>query len=327
MSTTRTVWIRRLLGWLVATVAIVFFVQRAVSNAAHIPHIRWDAAAGATATATVILPLIVVYLSAVIWQLLLRDQGIVRRNRDVFALFTVSQFGKYLPGNVGQFIGRVVMARDIGIAIPATLATMLTEVLWNVGTGLGLSALAIYLFVGNKLTAFPPWLDTAGLGLGFLALLAAPWIGITLLRRVFPGLVARVFASSELRPPGWGTAIRVSSLYLANYLCMGMALSLQAKVFYGAPDIPLLEASGFCAMAWLAGYLLPGAPAGLGVREGLMLVLFSPMYGESTAIALGITLRLGAIAADVIAFALGWLARARGRARNTSKTRGTHDAT
>ncbi len=297
--------VRRALGWIVTAIAIGFFVQRVIVNASRMPRIAWGAAGVGVSAASILLALLAILLSGVIWQVLLKDQQVRRPLGKVLSLFLVSQFGKYLPGNIGQFVGRVALARDIGIPVPVTLATMLTEVLWSIGTALGVSALSLYLFLGDGVASLPPWLSTASLSMCFVALLAAPWIGITLLRRVFPGAIGKVLAGGELRPPGWGAALWVSALYVGCYACMGLILRLQSQVFFGAPEAPLLEVSGFFALAWLAGYLLPGAPAGIGVRESVMLVLFSPLFGETTAIALGVTLRLATTLADALAFLLG----------------------
>lgn len=301
--------IRRGLGILVALVALGFFIQRLIVNAARMPHIDWHASTFALIVVTVALVALPVVLSAAIWQVLLRDQGVRRSHGTVFSLFFVSQFGKYLPGNVGQFVGRVVMARDAGIPAPLTLTTMVTEVLWNIGTALGIAAIALYVYVGGRVVQLPSWLDATGLTVCVMALLVAPWIGISLARRVFPGLVARLFAGSELRAPGWGAALKVSALYIACYVSMGVAIDFQATGLFGAHSAPWLETSGFFALAWLAGYILPGAPAGIGVRESVMLVLLSPLYGESTAVALGITLRLASTLADALALIVGWASR------------------
>jgi hypothetical protein len=188
---------------------------------------------------------------------------------------------------------------------------MVTEVLWNIGTALGVSALALYLYFGQRLAILPPWMDAAGLGVCFIALLVAPWAGITLLRRFFPGMVGRIFAGSELHAPRWLAALKVSALYVGCYACLGLALDLQARFIFDAPSAALLQVTGFFALAWLAGYLLPGAPAGLGVRESVMLMLLAPLYGESVAIALGLTLRLATTLADALALGVGWFWRRR----------------
>ena len=65
------------------------------------------------------------------------------------------------------------------------------------------------------------------------------------------------------------------------------------------------------ALAWLVGTLTPGAPAGAGVREGMLVVLLSPTMGEGGAGALAIMLRLVTTIGELLAWGVGMLIRAK----------------
>jgi len=301
--------VKRMLGWLVVATAMAFFIQRVVVNAGHMPHVAWNATTVAVGIGSAVVAAFAIVLSGGIWQVLLRDQALYLPWQRVISLYLVAQFGKYLPGNVGQYVGRAVLGKAMGIPVPVTMATMVTEVLWGAGTALGLAALSLYLFFDAGLPLLPPWANAAGLAIGFLGLLASPWLGITLAKRLFPGLVVRLFGATGISPPGWMAALLVSLLYVACSLCMGLVLQWQSHYLFGAPSAPLLQVSGFFALAWLAGFALPGAPAGIGVRESMMVVLFTPVVGEGTAIALSVTCRLATTLADVLAFVIGWVWR------------------
>jgi hypothetical protein len=305
---------KRLAAWCVTVIALGFFVERVATNSAHLPPIHWDSGGVGMALVSVLLGLAAIGLSAVAWWVLVDDQRAGARVAVFVPVFLVSQFGKYLPGNVGQFVGRVVLARNAGLPAPVVLTTIVTEAMWNIGSAVGISALALYIYFGQRASPLPPWMNTVGLAVCFIALFVAPWIGITLIRRAFPSIIGRIFAGGELRAPRWIAALKVSALYVGCYVCLGVALDLQAIFVFGAQSQALLQVSGFFALAWLAGYLLPGAPAGLGVRESVMLVLLAPLYGESVAIALGITLRLATTLADALALVIGWAWRRRERA-------------
>lgn len=298
--------LRKLIAWIVTLLAMGFFLQRLIANIGGLPQISWGVTTCGVAFASVALGLVAIWASAGIWQVLLRDQSIGNPWAQIQSLFMVAQFGKYLPGNVGQFVGRIVLAKEVGIPVPVTLTTMLTEILWGVGTALGISALALLLFLGQRQAGLPPWADSMGMALCFLGLLSAPWLAIALIRRFFPRFVARWSGEHEITAPGLRAALLVSCLFTICFVAMGLILQLQSRFLFGAASFPLLQVSGFFALAWLAGYILPGAPAGLGVRESMMIVLFAPLFGENVALALGITLRLATTLADAIAFLIGW---------------------
>ena len=58
-------------------------------------------------------------------------------------------------------------------------------------------------------------------------------------------------------------------------------------------------------VAWIAGYLVPGAPGGLGVREAVMLLLFAPMVGPGVAVGISISMRVANMLGDGLAFLCG----------------------
>ena len=53
-------------------------------------------------------------------------------------------------------------------------------------------------------------------------------------------------------------------------------------------------------IAWLAGFLVPGSPAGLGVREVVLLYLLSGHYPESTLLILILASRIVTTFGDVL---------------------------
>ena len=55
---------------------------------------------------------------------------------------------------------------------------------------------------------------------------------------------------------------------------------------------------GAMALAWLAGFLTPGAPAGLGVRESVLLIILAPAAGEASILALAALFRIVTVLGD-----------------------------
>ena len=88
-------------------------------------------------------------------------------------------------------------------------------------------------------------------------------------------------------------------------LIAGAGLSVLALgLFPDAPiDYALLTAA--FALAWVVGFVTPGAPAGLGVREALLLAMLSHGMGASNASLLIVALRIATTLGDMLCFALG----------------------
>jgi uncharacterized membrane protein YbhN (UPF0104 family) len=75
----------------------------------------------------------------------------------------------------------------------------------------------------------------------------------------------------------------------------------------GIVDLPLAATIGAFALAWGIGFVVPGAPAGMGVREATLLALFGPMIGSGPAVAVTIFHRLVTAAVDVVAALIGYI--------------------
>jgi len=307
-TTPRPVRWRKWLTTAIAVLSIGFFIHYGVRNFAEIPPLNWGGASAAIALFSVALVVFSIgIVGTTIWHLLLCDHGTPTSWRQAQIIFAIAQFGKYLPGNVGQHVGRVVMAREIGIPVPITLNTMLVEMLWGAGIAAGLAVLSLILFVDGQALGLQLQLGPVQLGLGVALLLFMPWLGIGFLNRYLPGLAKRLSGGGVIAAPRLRTALAVAVLFLLCFVVMGVILKLQAQWFFGVTGSSVFELTCLFAIAWLAGYLVPGAPGGLGVREAMMVLVLSPVLGAGAAVGLGVTLRVTTTVGDAGAFLLGLL--------------------
>jgi uncharacterized membrane protein YbhN (UPF0104 family) len=66
-------------------------------------------------------------------------------------------------------------------------------------------------------------------------------------------------------------------------------------------------------MAWVAGFLAVTVPGGIGVREGVLIVLLGPLLGAETAAVIAATHRVFLTALELASAALGyWVNRVAG---------------
>lgn len=248
-------------------------------------------------------------LLALAWHGLLAGLGVPRPRRELFGIIGITQFAKYVPGNVAQYIGRAGMSLVRGIPPRPLAVTMILETLLVIAAavvmGVGTGALSD---VGLTVVH----LHGAQLGL-IAALVAVAITGLFLLRRVAPPLLRHfspTYASAldgTLLPPRSSLA-QAFALYCGMYVCMGIGLILLARFLLpGAPHDYWLLIAVF-ALAWVVGFVTPGAPGGLGVREGLMLLMLAPVFTAASTGVLVIALRIATTLGDVIILAAGSLA-------------------
>lgn len=172
---------------------------------------------------------------------------------DARRIYAQSQIAKYLPGNILQFVGRQALGRAIGISHRTLLISTALEV--------ALLATSAALFM--TLLSHRP------------VLLTGPWNSLFLYIGLFAS--ACVAAHHFCRP-----YVEVLALYAAYFWASGIAFV--ALLLFLSTDIAAMQytvVAGSYVVAWVVGLLTPGAPAGLGVREAVLISLFEGSQNTS----------------------------------------------
>jgi uncharacterized membrane protein YbhN (UPF0104 family) len=250
-----------------------------------------EALASWTPTTATILPVafgIITYalanfLLAAAWIGLLRVCGetkVVWRN--LCSIYGKSQIAKYIPGNIAHIAGRHTMGRVAGVSHSHLAVAALYEII-----GLVSAALIITLMGGrsvlDQFAAITWWIY--GLPIIIVGYLATPW----LMKRFRPDTPS---ASPLLM-------LRPLIYYVLFFLVSGIALAV-IGVYSDSftQDIDYLIILSAFAIAWSVGFLTPGAPSGIGIREAVLIILLSPSTGEANALMLALIFRLVTIGGD-----------------------------
>lgn len=222
------------------------------------------------------------------WSALLRACDEPTPAAAAFRAFAMSQPVKYLPGNVLHLVTRHMLGRaDGGTHRRLLLATVL-ETASLMGTAL--------LLVG--ILASPEMFGQFAM---------ARWLVIAIGAACLVGASITVAHKRSRQGLAWlAVHFASSALYFA---ATTMAFCLLAGSTAPAWRVALPVVSG----SWVAGYLVVGAPGGLGVREAFLMQWLGQL---TTANLLGTILgfRIVAIGADVLVAMLGWLLSPRGTA-------------
>lgn len=287
----------RFAGILIAIASGGYFISYASSHVVDFPESIWDLENIFLLGVSVLLWCANIILGALIWQRILRDIGFKLEVAQCLEIYTLTQFGKYLPGNVAHHIGRVVLAKQAGITVRATTHSMLIEFLWGIGAASSMALLGlVYFNPGDN------GISTITLVLLMIFTMLLPWLGVWLANTFFPGIAERLSGSGKIILPSLRTMLWCNLAFVGSFLIMGLILDLQAKFIFDVADSHLLMLVGAFALSWIAGYITPGAPAGLGVREAVLVSFLSPVLGGSTAVGLSLALRLATSLGDGVCF-------------------------
>jgi hypothetical protein len=210
-----------------------------------------------------------------------------------------------VPGNVGQYLGRAVLARRHGISLRDSAFTLLLET-----AGLILAATACGALAGG--TSFAPGgrialLAAAAIAAPCLFLLGVRWLAPRLrtTRAHLPAAWREKLGSGPLPIPSAATLIACLALYALSFCSGGAAVHLLARGLFAVPPGAWTLAVPAFALSWVAGFVTPGAPGGLGVREALLVAGTAPFYGPGPALSVALALRVVTVLGDGIAFLLG----------------------
>lgn len=250
-------------------------------------------------------------LTAVAWTWLLHALGQPVQLGSAAPIFATTQFGKYLPGNVAQHFGRVAMARAAGISTMKCVLSMGYETLFLLLACGHVSALTLLWAPPEALAQWPlanyrgP-LVIAVTVVAVMVMLFVPTLA-NLLARWRPGPLGKQETSIQVLRPSWRVAFGCYLIQVLNFTLVGLGLWVVSRALAGpastAPGIIFLI--GAFASSWVLGFLAPGAPAGLGVREAVLSVWLAGSMSRPDIVVLIVTLRLATTGGDLLNFAWG----------------------
>ncbi len=284
--------IERVVPWLalVATPFGLFLVLRSQREAiAALDSIGWDAIAP-SALAFMLAPL----LQGVSFWIVLRFLNGRTTLLDAMVVWSRSYVVRYVPTGTLAVAYRLGARQRLGASADQVLAGFTYE---HVGVLVAAAAacLALFALAGD----LPPLLPLA-IALATLVLAAA----------LRPGIAGRGVEAAARRL-GLHLAVIVEGRQLATvvavnvlgWLGTGTAVYLLVTTVTGSAP-PFLWLVGSYTAGYLVGFVAPLSPGGLGVREGMLVVLLAPHYGMGVAIAISLAIRFANVAGELLAVAV-----------------------
>jgi len=300
----------------VLTVYVLAVVFRSLSNVSPLPVSGPRPAAG-------VLLAIVAYVGCILatgvaWGWILGGLGSPSSAGQAVRILSISQFAKYLPGNVGHHVGRAVLAGLEGHRAGLVSLSIALEVGWTMAATLAVSSAALLL------SGETPGLRLYG-AMGSIAyvLLAAvlllPFAMAWGLRHLPARLRGKLLGGGVATMPRGGTWLACFAVYGTIPLVIGAVMAMLETWVVGSGAGHWLYFAGVFGVAWFAGFVVPGAPAGLGVRDALMLEVLRPVIGDGPAAAITLLVRVVTTLGDVLLFCGGvaaqWWSSHRARSR------------
>jgi len=297
--------LRRLLAVSVTLLCLIYYGIEVAHYSDSVTKLRWTPLLSATMAGALALQVVSSLLDAWSWGWFLRALKVPTTVRQSLAIFGVAQFAKYLPGNVMQHVGRVVFAKRAGWHTERVALSILIENVFALGAG-GLMAIGGFMVAGGAFDGGSRLLTAAGVvTLGWLVVA----IGVRLVLANPPPFLQRRLALDSPLQVNSRVLLLYFGVHVASFAVMGGTLAILLWGLAGSWPPGIWRVPAGVAVAWIAGYVIPGAPAGLGVREAVLTAFLGPHIETGIVISAALLWRVVSLAADALLAMAGFLLR------------------
>ncbi len=280
--------------WVFVALALACMLWLLLAQWNEIRHLEWELHPGLMLLASLAL-VALFFLDALGWHLILRALGADTDARSSIRTWLLSSLGRYLPGAVWGYVGRIAMSTEQGIPAATTVLALYLETLLLCGAAIsaGLPAVALAM-------DFPLGGGTVVLLAVLLALLMHP--RLLGLMRYLPGAIGRAFAAAAL--PSARRMFAVYLYYVLFWAAFGGAFLAFVAALQPIPEGAALPIAASMGLSFAAGLVAVFAPGGIGVRESALYLLLLPYMPAPACLLVAIGSRIWIMAGEAISVAL-----------------------
>ena len=213
-----------------------------------------------------------VVLLVIAWKKILCANGQQVNLKTTLVIYGLSQLAKYIPGNVFQFAGRQLVAMRYNLQARPVAKSIAMELLLLVFCGCAFTTLMLphfFSFISSAIS----------IGL-FLAMVALVFCALFYNANIFTALIFQCLY-----------LVITGMLFYTIFYCLNAASVTGFSAF--------MTVTTAFIVAWLFGLITPGAPAGIGVREAVLVMLLIHLP-QSEVIVAALLSRIITLAGDVL---------------------------
>lgn len=298
--------IKQVLRWLLLGGTLFFLASALKNNWQEVAAIRIDAAEWAIlATATGVTLLAHIWAGWV-WSWIIKEFEQHPSSIKLIQAYLKTNIAKYLPGNIGHYVGRIMAAKDLKVSTSAATISVLLEPLL-----MATAALIVVLLCSQFTLMKSSAVVLIGQILGLI-------VAMSVLHPLFLNPIIRFV---HRRKGNKSKTVNSSSISLSmnryplkplfgefGFLLLracGFIITLYAIAPINLSQFPLVI--GAFSFAWLLGLVVPGAPGGIGVFEATAIALLGQSFPMALIVSASVLYRLISIIAETAAASLAWL--------------------
>ena len=247
----------------------------------------------------ILVMLMITYVGgAYLWRMILEGLGAYLTYFQALKIFTVSNFGRFIPGVAIHYFIRVYMSKRIGLKVKDSALAVILEAYYT---------LAGAVFAG--FFACPVVADLIRIPIQGVYLMYSILLLYILL--VKPDLLLKFLLNIKFVRRKITGKIVIFSYQKHFLLCLvstilfvfnGVAFYFLGHSFFNLDISNLFFITGLFALSWILGFLTPVAPGGLGVSDLSFAFLLSTIFSFAQASFLVILYRMGLLISEGLVF-------------------------
>jgi len=181
-----------------------------------------------------------------------------------FRIYNITQLGKYIPGNIWHFVGKAAAYRNQSFNLSNVRDALIIENVWLVLSAFVYGLILLVVFEHELVLR----LFFSQIYLAILLALLLP-LSFVLAQKLLKIDFRKIFSHH-----GMNLRIAAIQIFVWTFLCLGFAVLTM-------PFLPneacIFSVMGLYAIAYSIGFVTPFAPAGLGIREGVLAFGLAPL--------------------------------------------------
>ena len=196
----------------------------------------------------------------------LEKEGTSLPYKSLFRVVAITQLGKYIPGGIWHFVGRYNAYHNHQVSIKKSTKALISENIWMLSGAIVIgSLLGLFSTLGNTLLEkihLPTSLVAVFL---YAALILILWItGLYIYERIF-----------LKQKPERMEMLRLFAIQVITWSLLGISFYM---ILPKSAAATLLDVIFGYTLSWAIGYVMIFAPGGIGIREGALAWIFSPIF-------------------------------------------------
>ena len=296
-----------------SAISFCFYALLVIFLIFYLRRIEWESIRGASfilwpLVVSALLELLSRYWGIGVWLNILRSIGASNLLSNLSGLtyaYSKAWLGRYIPGTAPWILGKIYFASKYGVSKQRLAVASLMEGALEAGAVLTLSIIMLLFSSG---------LDVITGNLRWILVIALAGCTIVMTPKVFNLLLSLAYTLLRRGSTYTGdyvpgrVILTAGALYAIGGIISGVSLFFVSRAFYPPLTLnSLLFIVGVGNLAAALGMLAIFVPSGIGVREGIFLVLLAVVMPKEAALLITVATRLWGVVMDLLFFAVNAL--------------------